>query len=341
MSPRQITAESPSSTPLHVDRSSSTYRFLPKWCPLATPSFRASFKSYTVYRPFSLVASVIASGIRPKIFKHHPPHQFSSCTHPSSLSPSLLSCVNPSSILSYNHPAPSGLQLPHSIVFATTKLSRAATTLSLFQAASTLDDRLSCIQTLTPSSLILATFASSLILSCIRPARSSKLHPHSCSFELHSHSVARSSCGHPYAHSSGIHPPRSSEMHPLTCSFELHSLSARFELHPPFMLVSSGIHPYAHLSLHSHSVTLLSRIHSLHSPELHPHFVARFRLHPKPLCSFQAAPTTTLPSSTHPHHSFEMHPLSSLFQVASTLVTHSSRIHPCPSFELHPPSSLV
>ena len=176
----------------------------------------------------------------------HPPKNFQAPStspilelHPSQLSLAfaLLSCVNPSSILSYYHPAPSGLQLPHSIVFATTKPSRAATTLSLFQAASTLNACLSCIQTLTPSSLILAAFASSLILSCIRPARSSELHPPSCSFELHSHSVARSSCAHPYAHSSGIHPPRSSEMHPLTCLFELHSPSARFELHPPFMLV--------------------------------------------------------------------------------------------------------
>jgi len=112
------------------------------------------------------------------------------------------------------------------------------------------------------------------------------------------------------------------------------------------MLVSSGIHPYAHLSLHSHSVTLLSRIHSLHSPELHPHFVARFRLHPKPLCSFfkrhppplfRAAYTLITHSRCiHSRHFSKWHPSSSLIQAASTLVPRSSYIHPLHSFELHP-----
>jgi len=99
MSSRQITAKSPSSTPLHIDRSSSTYRFLPKWRPLATPSFRASFKSDT----FSSTFLSRRVGYR----EWHPPKKFQVPStspifelHPSQLSLAfaLLSCVNPSSI---------------------------------------------------------------------------------------------------------------------------------------------------------------------------------------------------------------------------------------------------
>jgi len=94
----RLPPKSPSSTPLHIDRSSSTYRFFPEMASFSDPIVSRLFQVIHIASTFSLIASVIASGIRPKIFKYHPPHQFSSCIHPSSLAFALLSCINPSSI---------------------------------------------------------------------------------------------------------------------------------------------------------------------------------------------------------------------------------------------------
>jgi len=102
----RLPPKSPSSTPLHIDRSSSTYRFFPKWRPLATPLFRASFKSYTLHRPSlsSRRLSRVASA-----------QKFSSTTHLTNFRAASIPALSrlcsselhqPVLHLSYNHPRP-------------------------------------------------------------------------------------------------------------------------------------------------------------------------------------------------------------------------------------------